>query len=127
MTIIFNATIPLEVPSHNATNSMHWSKRARLRKLWEQWILARMRQPGNYTPMNQEVKRTIVLTCFRKRQITDKANLIGGSKMVVDAIKNCLLIIDDSDKWVDIHYIQFPASKHISSKPATHIVIEERP
>ncbi len=114
--------IPLEIPSQNESDHMHWSKRHKMTKLWETWIRYAMRPNAMDCASG---KRSVHIHAFRKRRITDASNLHGGAKYAVDAIKRCGLLIDDSDKWVTLTYEQSVASKSPTKKPCTRITIED--
>jgi hypothetical protein len=115
-------TVHLEVESQNVTDRMHWSKRAKFKKMWLSALVAYVgvrRSPS--------VKKTVTIIAYRKRLITDIANLIGGCKIVVDAIRDAKLIKDDSDQWAHINYVQHLASKGPAGKPCTIIRVESSP
>lgn len=100
----FTYIIPRITESQNVRDRWHWSIRDREKNGWIQCLLFRR----NYA---QHVRagefRHVKITSYRPRLITDKANLIGGAKGLVDALVHCRLIDDDNDKAVTIDYFQF--------------------
>jgi hypothetical protein len=105
---------------------MHWHKRNRLKKQWRWAILCET----NTVPRPATGKRAVTILSYRKRRITDHANLVGGAKLVVDAIRDAGLIVDDSDKWMVAAYKQELASKSpypFDGKESTVISIEHFP
>ncbi len=114
--------IPLQIPSHNELNEMHWAARHKSGKLWEQWIRYTLR-PGNLAAATG--KRHVSILAFRKRRITDCANLVAGCKHAVDALVRCGLLVDDTDELVSIHYDQQLASKSPTGKVCTRITITD--
>lgn len=113
--------IPLEVPSQNVTDRMHFMARHRLKK---QWTLRVGLAAGVLHPEGFPCKMAVTIHSYRTRRITDHANLVGGCKMVIDAIRDSGLIVDDSDKWMVATYKQDLASKSPTRKPLTVITIE---
>jgi hypothetical protein len=112
--------IPLEVPSQNKTNVQHWAVRVKFKKLCVQWIRHASRGAGKATGA-----RRLKLTAYRKRRITDDANLRGGAKDMVDSIVNSGLLVDDNDKMAQIEYRQELAGDSPTGKPCTRIQIED--
>ncbi len=117
--------LPYNIPSQNVRDRWHWSKRARDQKMAERWIRY-VRRPGALDTHNG-MKRQVVITSYRKRRITDDANLRGGAKSLADALVNCGLLKDDSDQWMVAEYHQEAASKSPTKKPATRVVITDLP
>lgn len=98
--------IPYNVPSQNVTNAQHWSKRHKNRKLAANLIAHYARGAFPATQF-----RKLHIHAYRKQRCHDIANLIGGAKSLIDAIKLNKLIVDDSDKWVEISYSQAALSQ----------------
>lgn len=124
--------IPLEVQSQNVTDRIHWRVRHRTKEMWTNQIRYMLgKQQGFAGPLTKpERKMAVTITAYRSRRITDHANLVGGCKMVVDAIRDAGLIKDDSDKWACIAYVQELASVSphpYLKRPSTIICVEEFP
>jgi hypothetical protein len=95
--------IPYRIPSQNVTNKRHYMVNHRDGKRVEDMVI--------YTCLANNItkatgKRTITITSVRKRIVTDDANIRGGAKQLVDAIKRAGYLIDDCDKMADIRYEQ---------------------
>ncbi len=105
--------IPYAWQSHNTYNQWHWSRRHKDTKLAEGMIVdaliqARIQRP----PMACNKPMALHLIRYCRQACTDDANLRGGGKSLVDAIKRVGLIKDDSDEWATITYEQIaPLSK----------------
>lgn len=120
--MISTYSIPLETPSQNVTDRMHWRARSKLKGQWLYRILAAC--GGMHSPLM--IRKRVEILAYRKRLITDRGNLIGGCKLVVDAIRDAGLIFDDSDKWATIDYRQELASKSPTGRACTYITIESQ-
>lgn len=104
----FSYTIPKITESQNVYQRWHHMVRNREKLAWAQWLMVRRNlshhcQPGAH--------RWVSIESYRPRLITDKANLIGGAKGLVDAIVQCELLVDDSDDLATIEYSQALTSK----------------
>jgi Holliday junction resolvase RusA-like endonuclease len=110
-----------EVPSQNVRERQHWSKAHRERKMLTN-IIAAHRIVLPPMPAHQ-TKRQIRITAYRKRRIADDANFRGGCKGLLDAMKQAGLIVDDSDKHIQVEYVQMLASEHYLKRPVTSILI----
>ncbi len=115
--------VPLEVPSQNVTDRMHWRERHRLKREW----LAMMLAIVGVRPHGPRRKMAVTITAYRKRLITDHANLVGGSKLVIDAVRDAKLIEDDSDAWACFAHVQHLASQRLNGAPCTVIQVEPFP
>lgn len=102
----FTVVIRYEVPSQNTRDETHWRKRssqnASLRDLVFYSSHGQPRATG---------KRWVTITSFRRKLITDDANLRGGAKALVDAIVRARLLVDDNDRMVAITYRQHVLSR----------------
>lgn len=118
--------VNLVVQSQNVTDRLHWAQRNRLKKMWTAWIL-------RLTPQVTRPaagKRAVTILSYRRRLITDHANLVGGAKLVIDAIRDAGLIVDDSDRWMVAAYHQELASRSpypLDGRESTVISIEPFP
>lgn len=107
-----------EIKSRNFWDKQHWSKRSRESKDWEKQIWAALN--GAVKKHRAKGRTHIKITSLRKR-LLDHANLSGGFKGGMDALKRLGLIVDDSPKWIDEIYEQ----KVQASGTGTIIEIEE--
>jgi hypothetical protein len=110
--------IGYEVPSQNTYNGWHWSKRHRDTMRLERWI----RSVHPYPPAEGHRHLHIHRVC--RQRITDDANLRGGAKGLVDAIKRAGLIKDDKDQLATITYSQATRG---SGKSRTVITVSTEP
>jgi hypothetical protein len=94
---------------------MHWAERSRYNKGWVNEILAANR--GYMTP--KECVCSVLITLKRKR-FCDSDNAIASCKPVIDAMRKCGILYDDSPKWMELNVIQV-RSEH----EATEIVVKE--
>jgi Holliday junction resolvase RusA-like endonuclease len=116
--------IPLEIPSQNVTDRMHWRTRTRHIQTWRIHVAAAARRIGATEATGPMAVRII---SYRRRRITDAANLVGGAKATVDALTRAGLIQDDSDDQARITYEQRLASEHPTGRPCTIIELEPIP
>ncbi len=98
----FTIRIKRRIPSQNKYWGAHWRQKSRDRNAWLAHILSEC--GGKYEP--PAGKRRLVIIHHAAHLMHDKANLIGGSKGLVDAITKAGLLKDDSDKLADIYYDQ---------------------
>ena len=108
--------VPLSVPSGNAYRPggeyRHWAKYKRLREEWEGWIVFRLGGPNlrrlQKFILENRPKMRVQFTCYRKRRIADRSNLVAGLKPMLDCLviakrshpSGLGLIVDDSEKWL---------------------------
>lgn len=95
--------IPKASPSLNATTRAHWMVYYRQKKLWERLIwVAKVEARVFSDPLFERAALTI--TRYGKRQL-DPDNLVGGVKVLVDALKALRIITDDSPDhiWLTVY------------------------
>lgn len=122
---MIDIVVPYEIPSQNRTDRMHWTKRSAQRDDLV-WMLKVALGAQAHRLVPQRRHRRMVLTSWRTKLITDRANLIGGAKGLVDAIVAAGLLRDDADEWVHIEYAQALKRESPTRAPATRIVITEQ-
>jgi hypothetical protein len=118
--VIARIHVGLVVHSQNVTDRLHWAQRAKLKKMWTNWLL---RLTSN-VPRPATGKRAVTILSYRRRRITDHANLVGGAKLVIDAIRDAGLIVDDSDQWMIASYGQELARLSPDGRESTVVIIE---
>jgi hypothetical protein len=112
--------LPLVAPSQNdVAAGNHGGGRWKYKKLRERFekaieaaltpaqIKATERAPmlrGGDNPTRRRV--TFIRSYTGRQKERDHANLVGGLKLVVDALVNCSVLVDDSPKWFEGHYRQ---------------------
>jgi hypothetical protein len=82
-------------PSQNVLAREHYRKRAKQVELLTHAVKLEMELAGVAKATGI---RTVHFIAHRKALIRDEANLIGGSKSIVDACKHAGLLVDDDDK-----------------------------
>lgn len=110
-------TIYADVPSLNKLLRMHWAKRRRLCDDVQAEITA---MHGLPLPSRRRVAKSVRIMSYRKR-LLDKDNLTGGAKPIVDALKLCGFIWDDSPEWIELHVDQAVDAK----RPRTEIEVSQ--
>jgi Holliday junction resolvase RusA-like endonuclease len=116
--------LPFVTPSVNKLLRMHYFARKREQDKYKKWLAAAF---GEYTlgavdrRFNAEKeKRHLEIRSFRKRRI-DPDNLIGGMKLLIDALCDVGLLWDDSPRYLDLTVIQETDGKN----PRTEVSIFE--
>jgi hypothetical protein len=98
MTTKIEILIPEVVPSLNRLLRLHWAARRSLLNRWEWMVFAELHRQRllNVLP---EGRVAVEITRCGKRQL-DPDNLHGAAKIVLDAMKRCGLIADDSSAHI---------------------------
>ena len=109
--------IPYEIQSQNTLRG-HWAKADKISR--QTMISALSHNPGR---KKEHRKMRMLLTCYRKKLITDIDNLIAGSKPFKDGIKRAGFLVDDSDKWLKVEYVQELSKKSPTGKPCTVVTL----
>ena len=102
------------VSSLNTINTMHWAKRHRMKKEFMKAVMVAMYEPKpriKKAKFGQKYKLSYLHIREKRRIIRDHDNLIGGSKMLQDALRDMGFIFDD-----DIEFIGIPTHKQIAGK-----------
>ena len=111
--------IPEASPSLNEMKGKHWSFHHRLRKHWSMLILIARVQAQ--IPPSEPLDKLGVKIIREGRRLLDLDNLVGGTKVVTDSLREQRLIIDDSPEHVSLSYEQRKVPK--SGYPRTLIEI----
>lgn len=109
--------VPYEIQSQNTLRG-HWTKAHKI-SCWTM-MAALANNPGR---KKEHRKMLMRLVCYRKKLITDIDNLIAGSKPFKDGIKRAGFLVDDSDKWLKVEYVQELSSKSPTGKPCTVVML----
>jgi len=96
--------VPRKLPSLNELLRMHWADKNTLQCQWRNDIYHLLGHKNvkllqAHRDLKHRCKITIHSERTGKRWQLDEDNLIGGSKLIVDALKD--YIVDDSSKWLD--------------------------
>lgn len=110
------------IESLNRIRNLHWQARRRLKKRWAWHFWNAANAAGiSMRYSKPETERMILrIRSFRKR-LLDYDNLVGGSKTLIDVIKEARFIVDDSSKWIDLQI-----SQERSKEERTEIEIERK-
>ena len=106
MNLLIAFSLPFEVPSQNKTMRAHWGVISRQNKNWYMALKCMLSMHIDMDIVPAKTKRKVEIIAYRKRLITDHANLVGGAKGLVDALVRAELLVDDSDRWCEITYRQ---------------------
>lgn len=101
---IMKIILPIKTPSLNELYRMHWSARRKLNQKWD-WLLI-----ANCKGKNKRHYKNLIILSKRKRLI-DQDNFIGGTKGLLDTLKNSGWIKDDDLKSVTVTYQQEKSKK----------------
>ena len=114
-------TIPVITPSLNELLKMHYHDKTKLKGSHKAHVRGSIHDMGmKITRMRKPRKRSMEIRCFRAK-LLDVDNLIGGTKLLTDAIKEVGLIWDDSPEYIDSRVTQLKDKYD----PRTEIFIEE--
>lgn len=110
--------IPYPTPSLNQIKRMHFRAYGRLR---DQYVMLIRAQTSMANRCLRNQFRIVKIDRYGSR-VLDHDNLCGGAKPLVDALKRCELIVDDSPTFVTITYNQ-----HKSSRKEARTVVTIKP
>lgn len=119
-------TLPLETPSQNRIghNAGSWAARNAYAKFREDFILLLENQKNTLGIPKATRKRRVIITRLyapsKRGRKRDRANVVGGAKMLIDAMAKVGLIVDDAEEYLEDFYRQLPAGES-----GTRIEIEE--
>ena len=115
--LTFPVTVEWVPPSLNLMLRMNRWKRAGLRQLAGQYLVA-AGLPRQQSPTNHRVKVTIQM--YRKRPM-DRDNAAGALKVLFDALKEFGYMRDDSEEWADLIVLPVIVDR---KRPRTEFTIE---
>jgi len=103
--------IPKISKSINRTHGSHWSIARRERDEWARWVAVSLDKPPK-----AESKRSLVIERLACSNGLDRDNLYGSYKQLIDAIRDAGIIVDDSDKWLDLKIINQRAATRAENR-----------
>jgi len=108
MKIIIKKTIEEFVtPSANVFIRQHWAKRRKQKSDWGFLI----RRAFGRTRDEVKKKRKVIVTRVSNR-LLDRANLwLSIDKLIIDNLVSQEWLVDDSEKWIDLHVKQKTGEK----------------
>lgn len=92
-------------PSQNQLQRMHFAVRKRLLDQYRLWIRFALRRSGITADSRPDELRQLYIL-RRGKRLLDYGNLVGGAKLLVDAVVRENLLHDDSPAWVQDTYTQ---------------------
>lgn len=138
--------LPKEVPSQNERERSHWRvQRSEVKRwsalatnnadvqrvgVWESRAFSPS-LPGSgeflyrHNTWTGYAKRTVRITSYRARLLTDHANLVGGCKGLIDGLVRAGLLVDDADAWMSAVYFQELRSHPCNPIPKTACTVVE--
>ena len=116
--MIIHLTIDRPTPSPNLTLRMHWREQRRLTKTWDIEVLCAINGLEEVRKARFEEHRDVKIIRYG-RKLLDPDNLVGSTKMLIDALRHAYLIWDDNPKCLDLIVEQ----KIDRKRPRTEIFI----
>jgi len=110
-------TIPEATPSLNKMLRRHWSVDRKLKQRWRDSVWWALREQG-YGQRREPLGRARVTITRLSPRMLDPDNATGGAKHVVDALRACNVISDDTPEHLEL------IVRQEKGKAATRIQIE---
>lgn len=92
--------IPFAIPSRNTLDKMHWSKKRKLQNEYRLFVRQQMTKYKISKWIIPKMGGSIYLQSVKKYQIRDYDNLMGGAKLMIDALVKEGFILDDTIKLI---------------------------
>ena len=108
------------VPSQNVLNTLHWSKKHKIKKEFQKAVLVAMCEPKpriKKATFGQKYTLNYLHIREKRRIMRDQDNLIAGSKPLQDALSDMGFIFDD-----DIEFIGRPVHTQIVGETNSIII-----
>lgn len=102
--LVITLTIPFATPSLNTMLRQHWSVDRKLKARWKRLVwAARLEANDNCLPVPRDAfqRARITITRFSPRML-DADNATGGAKHIVDGLRACGIIIDDTPEHIEL-------------------------
>lgn len=114
---VITLTIPEALPSLNTMLRRHWSVDRRLKNRWRIMVWAALKQQAGGKALPPLNKARVTITRISPRML-DADNCTGGAKHVIDSLRVCGLIVDDTPEHIEL------TVRQEKGRAATHIQIE---
>lgn len=101
--------VPVIAPSSNRVLGQHWSKRHKLQKLWHREIGWALATAGYRQPCQPYAKARVTID-RRSRGQLDPDNLVGSCKPIIDALRSCHVLADDTPAHLELIVTQSKGS-----------------
>jgi len=102
-------SIPEATPTLNSFVHAHWTKYRAARKHWSLLVMVAKSQAKQ--TLLEPLARASVRVERHGKYTLDEDNLVGGCKVLIDALKDNGLIVDDSPEHLSLTVEQRPKSK----------------
>ncbi len=106
--------------SQNVLNTYHWSKKHKIKKEWMKAVMVAMCTPKpkiRKAKFGEKFTLSYLHIREKRRIIRDYDNLVGGSKLLQDALRDMDFIFDD-----DIEFIGNPKHTQIAGETNSIII-----
>lgn len=87
----------------------HWSKHHQHRKHWSMLVLVAKSEAGVYGVLRMPKARVVIERHGGK--LLDHDNAVAGCKAIIDGLKDCGLIADDSPDHITLELEQHPGMR----------------
>ena len=91
-----NFTIPALPESKNVWQRLHWSKRSRIKREWEEWVWACVNEMPRMPRPLDSVTCHVVVLWQKKGPLPDCHNLEMAFEVIADGLVKAGIIRDDS-------------------------------
>lgn len=102
-------TIPELTPSLNITRKGHWSTRHKRRKHWSMLVLVAKSDAKAFAVPKLE-RAQVTITRYGGKKL-DADNLAGGSKDLIDGLRDNGFIADDDPDHLSVKFSQYPGAR----------------
>lgn len=109
-------------PSLNNYQYSHWRVAQRDKLEWW-WLIGTALNKLESKPTKAEGKRKLTVIRYGIRKLDSQDNGTGGLKGIIDNIKKMGLLVDDSDQWFVLEFIN--GTKPKGQKPHTIFILED--
>jgi len=93
-------SIPEASPSMNEMKGKHWSHYHGMRRHWSMLVLVAKTEA--HVPFRDPFDKAVVRILREGRRLLDFDNLVGGTKVLTDSLREQRLIVDDSPAHLTI-------------------------
>lgn len=113
--------IPEASPSLNTLLRKHWGRDRRVKQKWHWLIYQALGLSGAYRRMRTRTpfaRAHVKITRYSPRRL-DEDNAIGGSKHLIDALKSCGVLVDDTPQHLvlELQQVRGAAATEIEITP----------
>jgi hypothetical protein len=113
-------TLGFATPSQNSYQRWHWGRQSKFKTDAQLIISAKLAELGIIPQERPRERMKLTIRRFSAGRL-DRGNFIGGCKPILDALRDEMVIRDDSEAWLEDRYAQLDAPV---GQPRTEIEIE---